>query len=57
MSIARHLKTFGYVKCNDAWLPHDVIEKIMNCISTCDSLIKHNSTHSVTVNNVEREMS
>ena len=40
-SIENHLHQTGYV--NDVWVPHKLSEKnLLDCISTRDSLLKHN---------------
>ena len=42
-SVENHLPQLGYVHHFDVWVPHKLIEKnLLDRISTCDSLLKHN---------------
>ena len=42
-SAENHLHPLGYVNRFDAWVPHKLREKnLLDCISACDSLLKHN---------------
>ena len=42
-STENHLHPFGYVNRSDVWVPHKSGEKnLLDHISTCDSLLKHN---------------
>ena len=42
-STENHLHQIGYVNCFDVWVPHKLSKKnLLDCISTCDSLLKHN---------------
>ena len=42
-SIENYLPHLGYVNCFDVWVPHKLSEiNLLDCISACDSLLKHN---------------
>ena len=42
-SAENHLHQLGYVHCFDVWVPHKLrIKNLLDRISTCDSLLKHN---------------
>ena len=42
-SIEHHLHQLGYVNCFGVWVPHKLSEKkLLDLISTCDSLLKCN---------------
>ena len=42
-SVENHLHQLGYVNRFDFWVPHNLNErKLLDRISTCDSLFKHN---------------
>ena len=44
---ALKIHTFGYVHHFDVWIPHKLSEKILDCISTHNSLLKTNQKHSI----------
>ena len=44
-SVENHLHQFGYINHFDVWVPHKLNKKkkhLLDCISTCNSLLKHN---------------
>ena len=42
-SVENLLRQLGYVNHFDIWVPHKLSEKnLLDCISACDSLLKHN---------------
>ena len=43
--VENHLHQLGYVNCFDVWVQHKLSEEnLLDHISTCDSLLKHNET-------------
>ena len=42
-STENHLRQLGYVSHFDVWVPHKLSEEnFLDCVSTCDFLLKHN---------------
>ena len=47
-SVENHLHQLCYVNCFDVWVPHKLSEKnLLDRISACDSLLKHNENFPV----------